>query len=50
VAIPALVLPDLLAHLAEFTASDLDAVVFLGENGGRLRPGSFTGIAGVASG
>lgn len=41
VAIPALVLPDLVAHLAEFSDSDLDAIVFLGENGGRLRRSNF---------
>lgn len=41
VAIPALILPDLVAHLAEFVAPEADAVVFLGENGGRLRRSNF---------
>jgi integrase len=41
VAIPALILPDLAAHLAEFTKPDLDAFVFLGEHGGRLRRSNF---------
>jgi integrase len=41
VAIPALILPDLRAHLAEFTDPELDAFVFLGENGGRLRRSNF---------
>ena len=41
VAVPALILPDLVAHLAEFVAPDLDAVVFLGEHGGRLRRSNF---------
>ena len=41
VAIPAVVLPDLIAHLAEFVVSGPDAVVFLGEHGGRLRRSNF---------
>ena len=41
VAIPALILPDLIAHLGEFNAVDLDAFMFLGENGGRLRRSNF---------
>jgi integrase len=41
VAIPVVIVPDLAAHLAEFVAPNLDAVVFLGENGGRLRRSNF---------
>jgi hypothetical protein len=41
VAIPALILSDLRAHLAELTEPGLDAFVFLGENGGRLRRSNF---------
>ena len=41
VSIPAVILPDLTAHLAEFVAPDLDAFAFLGEHGGRLRRSNF---------
>lgn len=41
VAIPALVLPDLTAHLAEFVDDDPATFVFLGELGGRLRRSNF---------
>lgn len=41
VAIPALVLPDLLSHLSEYTSDAPDAVVFLGELGGLLRRSNF---------
>lgn len=41
VAVPALALPDLVQHLAEFTDPAADAFVFLGELGGRLRRSNF---------
>jgi integrase len=41
VAVPALLLPELAAHLAEFTDSEATAFVFLGELGGRLRRSNF---------
>ena len=41
VSAPALILPDLVAHLAEFTDPERNAFVFLGENGGRLRRSNF---------
>ncbi len=41
VSAPALILPDLVAHLAEFTDPERSAFVFLGENGGRLRRSNF---------
>jgi hypothetical protein len=41
VAMPALVLPELTAHLAEFTNPAPGAFVFLGELGGRLRRSNF---------
>lgn len=41
VAIPALVLPDLIAHLDEHVGKDPAAFVFLGELGGRLRRSNF---------
>jgi integrase len=41
VAIPALLLPDLTAHFAEFVDDDPAAFVFLGELGGRLRRSNF---------
>jgi integrase len=41
VAISTVILPDLAAHLAEFVAADIDAFVFLGENGGQLRRSNF---------
>ncbi len=41
VAIPALVLPDLTVHVAEFAGSGPGAFVFLGANGGRLRRSNF---------
>jgi integrase len=41
VAVPALVMADLVAHLAEFTDPAPDAFVFLGELGGRLRRSNF---------
>lgn len=40
-AIPALVLPDLTTHIAEFVHDDPAAFVFLGELGGRLRRSNF---------
>jgi integrase len=36
-----LILPDLVAHLTEFTDPEPSAFVFLGENGGRLRRSNF---------
>lgn len=41
VSIPELVLPDLTAHLAEFTGPAADTFVFLGSNGGWLRRSNF---------
>jgi integrase len=41
IAIPALVLPALAAHIAEFVDDDPAAFVFLGEPGGRLRRSNF---------
>jgi integrase len=41
VAVPALILADLVAHLGEFTESAPEAFVFLGELGGRLRRSNF---------
>ena len=41
VCVSALIVPDLVAHLAEFTDPEPSAFVFLGENGGRLRRSNF---------
>ncbi|MBP2364825.1 tyrosine-type recombinase/integrase [Pseudonocardia parietis] len=41
VALPTLIVPDLRAHLAGYTAPDPDAFVFLGERGGVLRRTNF---------
>lgn len=41
VAVPALVLPDLMGHVAEHVGEDPTAFVFLGELGGRLRRSNF---------
>jgi integrase len=41
VAVPALVLPDLVRHMAEHVDPDDAAFVFLGEKGGRLRRSNF---------
>jgi integrase len=41
VAFPARVGRDLADHLARFVGEDLDALLFVGERGGRLRRGNF---------
>jgi integrase len=42
VTIPALLLPDMIKHLEDFTAADPRALVFTGPKGAQLRPSNFT--------
>jgi len=42
VSIPVFLLPDLVSHLAEFTAPGDDSLVFTGPKGARLRRSNFT--------
>jgi integrase len=42
VTIPAFLLPDVIAHLEDFTAADPRALVFTGPKGAQLRRSNFT--------
>jgi len=46
VSIPATILPDIAAHLAEHTRPDANALVFTGVKGGPLRRSSFNKLSG----
>ena len=46
VSIPAAILPDLAAHLAEYTGPGPNSLVFTGVNGGPLRRSGFNKLSG----